>query len=223
MAKMNNTNLKILDKKRIELLKRLNELSFIKDFVMGGGTSLSLQLCLRDSYDFDFFSLSHFNPNHLLEELQDIFKEKIKVEHIHEKISSLNILIDDIQVSFFEYNFKTLYQPINLDGFSNIYLFDPKDIMLMKIIAINQRGSRKDFFDFAKTVSLLNITPSELSSLIEKKYNDSNILLTFVYSLTYFDDAENDALPKAYLKYDWEKIKSFCLDYSKQLTKIILK
>ena len=51
---ISNLHLDILDKERQSLLHKL--LPFTKAFVLGGGTALALQLCHRESYDFDFFS-----------------------------------------------------------------------------------------------------------------------------------------------------------------------
>ena len=44
----------IFDKERFELLKSISENVSISDYYMIGGTALSLQLSLRESFDFDF-------------------------------------------------------------------------------------------------------------------------------------------------------------------------
>ena len=58
----------ILDKDRYELLKKISEVVSIDDYYMIGGTALSLQLGLRESYDFDFCVKSEFNNEILLNE-----------------------------------------------------------------------------------------------------------------------------------------------------------
>lgn len=58
----------IFDNNRYELLKKISETVSIKDYYMIGGTALSLQLGLRESYDFDFCVKSEFNNEILLNE-----------------------------------------------------------------------------------------------------------------------------------------------------------
>lgn len=63
----------LLDKKRQELLQKL--IPYATDFVLSGGTALSLQLGHRKSFDFDFFS-SLVIPKKLLEKLSKTIKIK---------------------------------------------------------------------------------------------------------------------------------------------------
>ena len=44
----------ILDNKRIELLRKIVKTVSLNNYYMAGGTALSLQLNLRESFDFDF-------------------------------------------------------------------------------------------------------------------------------------------------------------------------
>ena len=62
----------IFDKGRYELLRKISEIVSINDYYMVGGTALSLQLELRESYDFDFCVKSEFNNEILLDELKSI-------------------------------------------------------------------------------------------------------------------------------------------------------
>ena len=62
----------IFDKDRYDLLKKISEGVSIDDYYMIGGTALSLQLGLRESYDFDFCVKSQFNNEILLSELKNI-------------------------------------------------------------------------------------------------------------------------------------------------------
>lgn len=59
----------IFDRNRYDLLKKLSEEVSINDYYMIGGTALSLQLGLREAYDFDFCVKKGFNNELLLEEL----------------------------------------------------------------------------------------------------------------------------------------------------------
>lgn len=53
---ISNIHLELLDKARQEVLQKL--IPVTANFVLGGGTALTLQLAHRKSFDFDFFSSS---------------------------------------------------------------------------------------------------------------------------------------------------------------------
>ena len=65
----------ILDKKRLELLPKLE---FLKDegFYLAGGTALSIQIKHRTSVDFDFYKQGEFNSDKILLEFQRRSKKK---------------------------------------------------------------------------------------------------------------------------------------------------
>lgn len=71
---------------------------------MIGGTALSLQLGLRESYDFDFCVKKEFNNELLLEEL----KKLGNVEVIQNQKGTCDVLLNGVQVSFFYYPNKVL-------------------------------------------------------------------------------------------------------------------
>ena len=60
----------IIDKDRYKLLKDITDTISIPNYYMIDGTALSLQLGLRESYDFDFCVTESFNNEILLKEMQ---------------------------------------------------------------------------------------------------------------------------------------------------------
>ena len=68
----------IIDKERYKLLKNITEKVSISNYYMIGGTALSLQLGLRESYDFDFCVPENFNNEVLIEELKTLGNVEIK-------------------------------------------------------------------------------------------------------------------------------------------------
>ena len=69
-------NWNIIDEDRYRLLKKITETISINNYYMIGGTALSLQLGLRESYDFDFCVPENFNNELLIHELQNIRKNR---------------------------------------------------------------------------------------------------------------------------------------------------
>ncbi|MDP3731352.1 MAG: nucleotidyl transferase AbiEii/AbiGii toxin family protein [bacterium] len=63
----------ILDQKRLDLLPIFK--NFKKDFYLGGGTALVLQIGHRDSVDFDFFKEGDIDTPKLFSDLEEFFPE----------------------------------------------------------------------------------------------------------------------------------------------------
>jgi len=96
-----------------------------------------------------------------------------------------------------------------------IKLAQVKDIALMKLVAISDRGTKKDFFDLYE-ICQQTMSLDELFSLLPKKfvnvdYNKYHLLK----SLVYFDDAETDPDPDMLKVISWEQVKKFFIDKAK--------
>ena len=88
----------------------------------------------------------------------------------------------------------------------------PLDLALMKILAISDRGTKRDFIDLyflCKHVRSLN----EFLVLFQKKFGkyDFNIQ-HIIKSLTYFNDADKGEMPKMYVNIEWQEVKKFFLN-----------
>ena len=83
---------------------------------------------------------------------------------------------------------------------------DSKDIAAMKINAVEGRGSRKDFIDIY--MLLQHYTLDELLDFYQKKYPNYSIFRALL-SLTYFDDADSQAMPKMFIPETWDEMKSY--------------
>lgn len=75
----------------------------------------------------------------------------------------------------------------------------------MKLSAITNRGTKKDFIDCYFLLQRFSL--AEMIDFYRQKYSDSQ-LFTTLKSLTYFEDAENDPMPKMIQPVDWETVKS---------------
>jgi predicted nucleotidyltransferase component of viral defense system len=58
-----------VEESTLELLRNLQTQKFLNDFILVGGTALSLQLGHRMSVDLDFFTLVDFDCNLLIEQI----------------------------------------------------------------------------------------------------------------------------------------------------------
>lgn len=196
--------LTVLDKKRRKLL---GELGFLKShgFYLAGGTALALQIGHRISLDFDFYIERQFDSRSLREEFDRRFK---KVQEVFIAENTLGLSVEDISVSFFTYRYPLLQPLRDLKG---VQMASVEDIAAMKIIAISQRGKKRDFLDM---YFLLREMPlSHVIELTIKKYPMFNINVG-LQGLVYFADADNDlesSRHRLLKKITWHEVKDFII------------
>lgn len=207
----------IFDKSRYELLKKISEVISIDDYYMIGGTALSLQLGLRESYDFDFCVKGEFNNEVLLEELKSVGN----VEVIQNQKGTCDVLLNGVQVSFFYYPNKVLKDFVKPEEMPKLKIASVLDIAIMKVVAIGGRGAKKDFFDLYNIIKKCNITVDELvNGLVQKCGNNVNYL-NIIMGLSYFEDAEDEILLNTFVSYNWENIKEFFIEFQRKVQKCL--
>ena len=163
-----------------------------------GAPGTALHLGHRVSEDFDFFRTDAFD----VRTLHGVFKRVGAYETLQEADHTLTVLIKGVKLSLFCVADPFLFKPAPCRSFS---VADIRDIALMKLIAISGRGSRKDFVDL---YSILRAGPglSDYFDWLPKKYsagraNSYHILK----SLTYFEDAEKEPMPRMLVPFSWRK------------------
>lgn len=172
---------------------------------LAGGTALALQLGHRESYDFDFFTPEDFN--------EDIFLEKLTREFpsftLEEK-SEGTILgyLGETRFSLFYYMYHLLSET---KDFMGIRIADIPDIVAMKIAALADRGTKRDFIDLYFICAKNKImTLADALVLYDKKFKTlASNRIHILKSMVYFDDAENDELPRMIEPVSWKEVKSF--------------
>jgi predicted nucleotidyltransferase component of viral defense system len=201
----------ILDKKRLDLLPFFK--NFKKDFYLGGGTALALQMGHRDSVDFDFFGKEDIDTKKLFDFIKEIFKEH-KISKIQEERNTLGILIDgSVKLSFFGYKYDLVNKFVEEENFR---LASVDDIACMKFSAITGRASNKDYIDLYYILQKL-----DLADLLEKAAQkfpdiDRNLILK---SLVYFDDIAMEPIIFKNNNYvEFEEVKEFLKTEVKKLS-----
>ena len=204
----------ILDKKRIGLLKKLG---FIEKygFYLAGGTALALQIGHRDSLDFDFYTEKKFDSQKLREEFDKRFE---KVQEIYIAEGTLGLEVDGIGVSFFKYPYP-LIRP--LEKMDSICLASKEDIAAMKIIAISQRGKRRDFVDIYFLITEFGL--EKIIEFVKEKYPMFNIYVG-LQGLVYFKDADEDPEKGRFRllkEVEWEGVKDYILKETNKIKNLL--
>lgn len=182
----------------------LENLEFLKKagFYLAGGTALALQLGHRTSVDLDFYNQNPFK----LENVLRAFTTNIpKAKTIGTAEGTIYGKFKKTEFSLFHYPYKLLKNPVS---FRKVLLASTIDIGAMKIGAIIQRGTKRDFIDIHYLLKKYSLR--KLISFTLKKYPSYQEIL-ILQALIYFKDAEEErkkrpikALDK---NFSWEKAK----------------
>jgi Nucleotidyl transferase AbiEii toxin, Type IV TA system len=184
----------------LELLKRLMSIPALEQFYLVGGTALALQLGHRVSIDLDLFTPEPFDKRDLLDLLNAHFDDVLLES---EGASMLITNVQQVKVDFVKMGYPVLFPHLEMEG---VRILDIRDIAPMKLKAIAQRGSKKDFYDIYYLLDHLPL--AEMLRLFSEKFKQQEIF-HIIKSLTYFEDAENYADPKVFDKtVAWEKVKN---------------
>lgn len=185
--------------------RQLGRLTALRPFYLAGGTALALWYGHRLSVDLDFFSCANplgFTERHLLmEELRGV---QGTLEE--EKEGTIHVQLKGTHVSFFRYRYPLLRPFGTWEGLSVAH---PIDIGLMKLGAIIGRGSKKDFWDLYMILQK-ELSLRQLLRLARKKFKDTPTLALQAYrALVYFQDADQEPMPKLFLPFSWPQVKHF--------------
>ena len=191
-------HLETIEPKTLELLRRLQSLPIFEHSRLVGGTALALQLGHRKSVDLDLFGTIEITP----EEIQEVCRKAGELE-ISKVSRNINIFwIDGIKVDCVNYPYGWLDECRVLDG---IRLASVNDIAAMKISAIINRGTKKDFIDLYFLLQEMSL--NHILDLYDQKYPDGSRFIA-IKSLTYFEDAESDPMPYMFSDITWDNVKA---------------
>ena len=195
---------KVLPKHSLDLLKRLakDTSPLLSGWTLAGGTGLAFRLGHRVSDDLDLFRTDKLD----VRRLHDVLAPHGVYETLQETDRTLTVLIRRTKLSFFRVTDRFLFDATPFRFFA---VADIRDIALMKLAAISGRGSRKDFADL---YTILREGPSLAAyfALLPQKYDARRLNAYHILkSLTYFDDAESEPMPRMLMPFDWAECKAF--------------
>lgn len=189
-----------VDAHTLELLRRLSALPEFSALRLVGGTSLALQYGHRTSVDLDFFGVFDAEVS-----FSDILRRYGQLTIIRESEKIKVYLLDGIKVDFVYYDYPWLSAPLSCDG---LILATPPDIAAMKVNAIEGRGSKKDFIDLYHL--LQHYTLVEILDFYKQKYPEHSVFRALM-SMSYFDDADAQPVPRMFSDVSWDEMKEYIL------------
>ena len=192
----------ILKPRQREVLRSLGPAADRNGFYLGGGTAVALHLGHRHSIDFDWFRQSLLeDPLELARDLQD---EGIPFVTGWTRPTTLYGTVRGVRVSFFRFRYRLL-RPLVLWPEPGCQLASLEDLACMKLSAISQRGSRKDFIDLF-ALGRHGFSLQQMLGWYREKFEVDDIA-HLLYALVYFDDADAEPKPSMIWKVSWREVK----------------
>jgi len=225
MVTSSNIDSKTLNQLNLDALPKITKKAFLQcaslpffsssKWYLAGGTALALQVGHRQSVDLNFFTPEKsFNEKKIEETLNTNGEwETSSLDH-----GTVYGEFNGAKMSLIAYPF---FRPTDFLKVGTISVITPADIAVMKIIAISQRGKKRDFIDLYWISK--NIQPLEKSlELVDSQYTVRQNPNHILKSLIYFEDAEDDPMPKLFFNANWREIKKYFQTEVSRITKKLI-
>ncbi len=195
--------LEVLEAGQAAVLTRMGGAMARDGFYLAGGTAVALHLGHRRSVDLDWFT-----PSALADPLRYaglLRAEGLALQDVETQRGTLHLRIDGVRVSIIEYLYPLLREAEPLgDTGARVAALD--DLGAMKLAAVTQRGTRRDFVDVHALAKLFRPL-ADLLDFYRRKYGVTDVTHV-LYGLSYFDDAESERMPDMLRPADWAAIKA---------------
>lgn len=202
-----NPKFNILTKEQKQVWPELNCVG--DEFVLYGGTAISLQLGHRQSRDLDFFSNNCFQPG----ELKQTLPFAKGSDNLQFKENTLTISLaepNQTKLSFFGgLKLSRVGQPIKLDNGVTVASLD--DLFATKLNTVYQRSQAKDYIDIYHIMRTGISLEKGLANAAAVFGNEFNPILP-LKALCYYKDGDLDTIP--------QHIKSYLTEEAIKITKI---
>ncbi|OGE36325.1 hypothetical protein A3B45_02375 [Candidatus Daviesbacteria bacterium RIFCSPLOWO2_01_FULL_39_12] len=190
-----------LSKNASDALAILGKSGIFNSAYLAGGTACALQIGHRVSLDLDFFTEKEFDTEIILEQLKKLSGFKL------DETAKWTILgsFPKVKFSYFYYRYPLIKKTTT---FSKINIASLEDISAMKIAAISDRGTKRDFIDLYFLAK--EFTLEQMLRFYDQKYGKlSDNIFHIMKSLDYFADADSQEDPKMLVSFSWEEVKEF--------------
>ncbi len=207
----------VIDQTRQSVLKQILEAEPVQECYLAGGTALALLLGHRESIDFDWFTPRSFTPEQIESSLSGLGHLIIT----EAKPNTFHGIFNGVQVTWLRYPRPLLDSLIVSSEIPSLKMASLLDIGTMKLIAASQRGAKKDFIDLYTLGHHGIFLESLLSRLSDKFPGNSINYYHIVKSLVFFDDAEQEPMPRMLHEIKWETVKNYFITHQKPLLSYI--
>jgi len=185
------------------VLKKLGRVADEYGFYLAGGTALALHFGHRRSDDFDWFTQAMIDDPQMLE--MNLREQGLTLTEQQISPGTLHAVVDTVHVSFLEYRYPLIGPVVQLRDYQ-WDLASIADICCMKLAAVAHRGAKKDFIDIYAISKAACLSLKQMLDLYQQKYSTDDVV-SVIYGLSYFEDAEEDAMPEMLQPTNWLDVK----------------
>jgi hypothetical protein len=171
-------------------------------FHLAGGTAVALVLGHRRSLDFDWFTGRFPGRAVDFRELLAGHGVDLEAESLAEK--TVYGRAAGVKVSFLEFR-APLLEPLVEWPEMGCRLASIADLAAMKLLAVTQRGTRKDFIDVLAMSPKLPL--DRMLDCYRRRFSVTDVGRVLA-GLCYFDDADSEPMPTMLVPLDWETVKA---------------
>jgi len=191
---------KVLSSEAWKTVRTLAAGGWLDSWTLAGGTGLALHLGHRYSEDLDLFRAESFLPERFAESLSELGRLRVQSR----STDTLHVELDGLRVSYLKTQAPFLFEGVPYRGLT---VADPRDIAVMKVIAIGGRGSRKDFVDLFYYLRTGGTLEGVFSLLRRRFQNLDHNEYHLLKSLVDFEDAEKEPMPRMIRTVAWETVR----------------
>lgn len=177
----------------LNVFKKFSDTKFISNFTLIGGTALSIQIYHRLSEDLDFILDSKtINNQSIIREVAKVFPDYKIIRN--EKDYQLDFIINNCKVTFISIG--TIALPFNVkplsSSFKNINIANLETIAVLKLSAIAQRNTLRDYYDLYYITK--HFIPLRTIFDATKKLNPNLSPITYSETITYTKDILEESM-----------------------------
>lgn len=191
-----------LSSRQTLVLKAIGPVLARRGFYLAGGTGLALYLGHRKSIDLDFFSAHPLGD--MLVVADSLRAQGVPIVVGGVGRGTLHGTVRGIRITLLEYRYANLKPPRRLKEFG-CALASLDDIATMKLSAVAQRGSKKDFIDVYALLKK-HASLDEMLSAYRRRYHLKDTFHV-LQALTYFDEADEQRTPVVLWNTTWTEVK----------------
>jgi hypothetical protein len=191
----------VLPDRQLACLRTLAPAATELGFHLAGGTAVALTIGHRRSVDFDWFTQRF--PGRAVDLRELLARRAVDLETTSLAEQTVHGRVAGIKVSFLEFR-PPLLEPLVEWPELGCRLASVADLAAMKLLAVAQRGTRKDFID---VLAMSRILPLDrMLDGYRRRFSVTDVSRVLA-GLCYFDDADPEPMPSMLVPLDWETVK----------------
>jgi hypothetical protein len=153
-------------------------------------------------------------PAEPLELAEDFRRRGVDLQVVSVQRQALHGTASGVRVNFLESRYPSLRLPVACPEFG-CTLAALEDLAAFKLLAVAQRGTKKDFLD-VYAMAQAGLFLKQMLACYREKFSVQDVA-RILFALCYFDDADPAPMPKMLIETPWEDVKHAIRQWVKSL------